>query len=105
MSNISYLHDHMPKDVSLIALRERAVLDALQEGIIVLSGGGDAGGLGEVSFYITFANKRAALLLDHDAADLHDAIIEDLLPRGRHAKLHDAICSVYATGEAETAHA
>jgi len=99
MSNISYLHDHLPKDTTLMAVRERAVLDALQEGIIVLGGGADE--LGEVSFYITFANKRATALIDHEATDLDDMLLEDLLPRGRHAKLHDAICSVYATGEAE----
>ena len=99
MSNISYLHDHLPERGSQVAVRERAVLDALSEGIVVLNGGADE--LGEVSFYITFANKRATALLDHEAADLADMILENLLPRGRHAKLHDAICSVYATGEAE----
>ena len=60
MSNISYLHDVHPDGAAMASTRERAVLDALAEGIIVLSGG-EAGGVGdEVSFFVTFANKRAA---------------------------------------------
>ena len=99
MSNISYLQDVHPDGAAIASMRERAVLDALAEGIIVLSGG-EAGGVGdEVSFYITFANKRAAVMLDKVADGLDQVIFEDILPRGRFAKLHDAITSVYATGE------
>ncbi|MGI9355997.1 MAG: GGDEF domain-containing protein [Rhizobiaceae bacterium] len=101
MSNISYLHDVHPDGAAMASMRERAVLDALAEGIIVLSGG-EAGGVGdEVSFYVTFANKRAAVMLDREPDELDQVIFEDILPRGRFAKLHDAITSVYATGEPE----
>ncbi|MDD9910457.1 MAG: diguanylate cyclase [Ahrensia sp.] len=100
MSNISYLHDHLPKETAQLAVRERAILDALSEGILVLSGG-ESDRFGEIAFYISYANKRAGVLLDHEPDDLDDLVFENLLPRGRHARLHDAISSVYATGESE----
>lgn len=100
MSNISYLHEKRPEQCNIAWTRERAVLDALNEGIIVLHGG-NADGFGEISFYITFTNKRASALFCLEAAELEDTLIEDLLPRGRYAKIHDAISNVYVTGETE----
>ncbi len=100
MSNISYLREVHPNPERLDSVRERAVLDALSEGILVLSGG-ETDELGETSLYVSYANKRAAVMLDREADELGDVVFEDILPRARYAKLHDAISSVYATGEAE----